>query len=141
MGFGRPREHNLEEMAKELLEWAQKEDSLNLNGFSAKMMIAPSVIIQWTKVDEHFCKAYEIAKALLGQRRERKLSEGTLHVKAYDLNATNYDRFLKEEKMEYAKYESELAKATDTASEKDKENLSVAINTVNFLQSQSEANK
>jgi len=108
MVSGRLREHDREQIAKDLIMWAKKEDSVNLNGFCSSKLIAPSKLSEWAKQDDFFREAYEIAKSFLGERRERLLTNDMLHVKAYDLNAAVYDRFLKEERMEMAKYETLL---------------------------------
>lgn len=117
MAFGRPREYDRDQIALDMIKWAQKEDSLNLNGFCAINLIAPSKISQWAREEDHFRLSYEITKAILAERREKSLSDDKLHVKAYDLNACTYDHFLKETKMELAKFESMLKLA-------DLENLS-----------------
>ena len=108
MAGGRPREHNREQIALDLIEWAKKDDSLNLNGFCADQLIAPSKITLWARENDEFRLAYETAKSFIGRRRESGLINGTLHVKAYDLNAAVYDHFLKEDKREQAKYEADL---------------------------------
>lgn len=108
MVSGRLRKHNREKIAEDLVLWAQKSDSINLNGFCAIKLIAPSKLSEWSKEDEFFREAYEISKAILAERRELFLTSDHLHVKAYDLNACVYDRFLKEERMEMAKYETLL---------------------------------
>jgi hypothetical protein len=108
MAAGRPREHDREKIALDMIEWAKKDDSLNLNGFCAEQLIAPSKITEWARANDEFRLAYETTKAILGRRREQGLINGTLHVKAYDLNACVYDQFLKEDKREQAKYEAEL---------------------------------
>jgi len=105
---GRPRKHDREQIAIDMVEWAHKDDSFNLNGFCAEQLIAPSKITEWARADDEFRLAYETAKAILGTRRERGLATGALHVKAYDLNACVYDQFLKEDKREQAKYEADL---------------------------------
>jgi hypothetical protein len=108
MGSGRLREHDRDQIALDMIEWAQKEDSLNLNGFCAEQLIAPSKISNWAKEEPFFRQAYEITKAILAERRERRLAEDKLHVKAFDLNASVYDHFLKETRMEIAKFEAML---------------------------------
>lgn len=107
---GRPQVHDREKLAKELIEWAQLPDSINLNGFccTRKPPIAPSKIILFRNESNVFREAYETAKAFLAERREKMLNAETLHVKAYDLNATVYDEFLKEEKRQQAAYEAKL---------------------------------
>ncbi len=107
---GRPREHDRDQVAKDLIEWAKKDDSINLNKFCAYYdpIIPPSKISEWAKEDSKFREAYQSAKSFLGYRREEMLNKDKLHVKAYDLNATTYDHFLKEEKKEMAIFQSEL---------------------------------
>jgi hypothetical protein len=109
---GRPREHDRDKIASELLDWAKKEDSINLNKFccTREPPLAPSVVLRWSKECDKFRLAYETAKSYLGFRREEWLSAETLHVKAYDLNATNYDMFMRDDKRQQAEYEASLKK-------------------------------
>lgn len=104
MANGRPQEHDRVQLAKDLVAWSELETSLNLNGFCGKYHIVPSKVSQFAREDETFRLAYEEAKANLGERREVLLSQGKLHVKAYDLNACVYDHFLKEERRDEAKF-------------------------------------
>lgn len=110
---GRPREHDRYQIAIDLIEWAQKDDSYNLNGFTAETLIDPSKLINWAKEDESFRQALNIAKGILGKRREQGLTEGKVHQKAYDLNATVYDRYLKDERREDIDYALERKAAID----------------------------
>lgn len=109
---GRPREHDRDAIAQQMIEWAKDEESINLNQFCCTLdpPIAPSTIILWTKECSEFRKSYEKTKAFLGYRREQRLNSGKLHVKAFDLNATVYDLFTKEDRRESAEFESELRK-------------------------------
>ena len=109
---GRPRIHDRDQIALELIEWAKQGDSINLNKFccTREPPIPPSKITQWAKESIEFRQAYETAKAFLGFRREEWLTKERLHVKAYDLNATTYDAFLREERREQSAYESSLKK-------------------------------
>lgn len=112
MAGGRPREHNREQIAKDLIEWAKKPDSINLCKFCAyyEPIIPPSKMSEWAAQDNTFREAYEAAKLFLGFRREEMLSKDQLHVKAYDLNATVYDYFMDEKKEKTARFESSLGK-------------------------------
>ena len=118
MVSGRLRMHDREQIAKDMIEWAKLDTSTNLNGFCAtrEPPMAPSKVTLWAKEDDFFRQAYEATKAIIGMRRERNLSNGSLHTKAYDLNAKVYDHFLKEEWKETVKYESELNKPVEDAS-------------------------
>lgn len=122
---GRPRHHNREQIAIDIIEWAKKPDSINLNKFCAYYdpIIPPSKISEWAKEDVSFREAYESAKMFLGFRREEWMSQELLHVKAYDLNATVYDYFLKEEKLEMVKMQAALNKET----EKEKQNIIIQL--------------
>lgn len=93
----RPREHDREEIAVKMVEWAYKDDSFNLCGFCGEEQISPCKISQWANQCEDFRKAYTLTKALLGDRRERGLKEGKVHQKAYDLNARTYDKPMHEQ--------------------------------------------
>lgn len=110
MPAGRPVETDYIQRAKELLEWAQLDDSINLNGFCCTRTppIPPSHITRWRNASEEFREAYETAKTFLADRREKNLSSNKLHVKAYDLNATVYDQFMKDEKRIQAELEAEI---------------------------------
>lgn len=107
---GRPRIHDREQIAKELIEWAEDSESINLNKFccTRKPPLAPSMITNWARECDNFQRAYETAKAFLGARREEMLTENKLHVKAYDLNANTYDYFLKEERRAEKEFEASL---------------------------------
>lgn len=112
MTAGRPREHNREKIAEDLIEWAKLDGSINFNKFccTREPPIAPSKLTHWAAECEEFRQALETARAFIGARREEMLTQGTLHVKAYDLNANTYDYFLKMERREQAKFESDLKK-------------------------------
>lgn len=107
---GRPREHDRDQIAKDMVEWAKLPDSINLCGFccTREPPMNPRKISEWSKECNTFREAYETAKAFLGNRREKMLNEEMLHVKAYDLNATTYDQFLKDEKRQQMEFEASL---------------------------------
>ncbi len=107
---GRPREWDRDQIGRELLEWGMLDDSINLNGFccTRNPPLDPSKITIWANECENFRKAYMAVKAFIAIRREKKLSDNTLHVKAYDLNASVYDYFLKQERRDQLAYEASL---------------------------------
>lgn len=106
--MGRPRVHDREQIAKDMIAWSLLPDSINLNKFCGMKGINPPKITDWAREDENFRAAYEEAKANLGFRREEWLNSNKLHVKAYDLNAANYDHFLKDDRRQQAEYEAKL---------------------------------
>lgn len=107
---GRPQEHDRLKIAEDLVIWSKKDTSINLCAFCGENDIDPCNITQWANECVIFHKAYSKAKSLLGARREKKLSEGTLHQKAYHLNANTYDHFLKTETREEKLFDHELQK-------------------------------
>lgn len=132
---GRPREHDRDQIALDLIKWAQRDDSINLNHFCSSNLLAPSKISQWAKEDDSFRQAYEIAKSFIGYRREMLLNQDMLHVKAYDLNAAVYDYFLKEERRAQAEFESDLKSKEDkAASQQFVEKYDAFINQLERLQ-------
>ena len=104
---GRPRLHDRDQMADKLREWCAKDDSTNLNGFCAQEMISPDMIIDWAAENPKFAEAMKTAKACIADRREKYLAQGKLHIKAYDLNATTYDKFMKIERREAIEHEAQ----------------------------------
>lgn len=134
---GRPREHDREKIAENLLIWAEKGDSINLNKFCAINKITPSKLSNWAKEEEGFRQSYELAKAHLAYRREEHLSFGALHVKAYDICAPAYDYFLKEEKRAQAEYEMMLkTQAEINVSDEIKAMFDATMNQLSSLQSE-----
>lgn len=120
--MNRPREYDREEIEEKLLAWSLLDTSFNLCAFCGEVPIAPTMLIGWTKTDKEFSKSYEIVKARIGQRREQGLNKGLVHVKAYDLNAVNYDPFIKDSRRAEMEYEMSLKTAADS-----KQNIEVSI--------------
>lgn len=110
---GRPRIHDREQIAIDLIEWAKKPDSMNFNKFCALYdpPFPATKLLDWSSEDpKGFRVAYNTAKAFIAFRREEKLATEELHVKAFDLNATVYDLLAKAEQRDKLAYESKLKK-------------------------------
>ncbi len=117
------KRNDREEVAKQLLEWAKKDSSINLCEFCVefcKPMIQPSLLYKWGCEDPVFRKTYELAKSFIAYRRERKLNTEELHVKAYDLNARAYDFFLDTKKQKEAQENAEATVKAKQALEAEK---------------------
>jgi hypothetical protein len=135
---GRPREHNRDQIALDLLEWVQKDDSTNLCGFCADMMLDPCKISQWASEDSEFRKCVNIAKMHIARRRESMVNARLLYSKAYEMNAPVYDLFLKEEKQLQAQFESRLKQEEQTTvKEEDKTRFDAIMSQLSSLQSAS----
>ena len=135
---GRPRKHDREQIANDMLEWAQQPDSINLNKFCAhyKPHIPPSKISNWAKEDDVFRQAYEVTNAFLAYRREEWLNDKRLHVKAYDLNAYVHDHFMNENRKEHAAYESSLKSQEQiNISEADQKRFDTLMGQISSMQS------
>ena len=113
MAGGRPP-IDIEKVQLDMLAWSLLPTSTNLCGFSGQFEIPPSVITRYARTNEEFSATYEIVKARLAQRREEGLVKGTVHQKAYDLNAKTYDGYLKAESRDDIDYDTEKKKEMDT---------------------------
>lgn len=137
MVMGRPREHDRNAIAQELIEWSKLPDSTNLNGFccSRNPPLPPTKIFQWAKECDYFRQCVDCAKAALAERREKMLNMDLLHAKAYDINARVYDAFLKDEVRQHAEFESKLkTQETESATETQKEGLNALLSQLSKLQ-------
>lgn len=106
---GRPRTYDRDEVEQNLISWALREDSVSMTGFSADYLIPPSVVLKWVRADpDGFGQTYDVVRSLIAKRREHRLNNGQLHIKAYDLNASHYDRYLKDDQQADKKYEADL---------------------------------
>ncbi|HEX4374873.1 MAG TPA: hypothetical protein VHZ50_16330 [Puia sp.] len=114
MGIGRPRIYDREKIFQDLLEWAKLPDSINLCKFCAINELDPDLILQWSRDEPELSRTYRTVKSFIGARREELLNKNKLHTKAYDLNATNYDFFLKDEKRQQLEYEASLKSSQDS---------------------------
>jgi hypothetical protein len=141
---GRPRKHNREQIACDIIEWAKKDDSINLNKFCAYCdpPISPRKLSEWSKESQEFRESVETAKAFLAFRREEWLTKDMLHVKGYDLSASAYDYFIKEEKRDQAEFEALLkSKETNQVSEDIIEQYQAVMEQIKQRQSEASARK
>lgn len=134
---GRPRKHDRDRIAIDMILWAKKDESINFNKFCALYdpPFAPSKITEWSKEEEAFREAYEIACAFLAFRREENLNSGKLHVKAYDLNASVYDYFVRLERRQHMEFEESLKSSeNNTIPEEAIQRFDAFMNQLNRLQ-------
>ena len=126
---GSPRKYDREKIAKDLIAWARKESSVNLCDFcsSREPPLDPRKLSHWAITDNKFSESFNAAKAFLGARRERLVNEGKFHTRTYEMNATTYDHFMKNEKRSQSVFESILKKK-----ENDKKESQVVINVTDY---------
>lgn len=138
MPAGRPREHNREQIAIDIIEWAKKPDSINLNKFCVNYEppFPPTQLSIWGSQEPEFRKSVEIAKGHLAARREEKLNSEELHVKGYDLNASVYDLLIRDERRQQLEFESKLkAQEVSTVSEQQEAQHKALMNQLDSLKS------
>ena len=66
-------------LANALVQWAQKDTSLNINDFFLNLLLSPNSVKNFFGESEYFSRAYDIALRLIGSRRERLAREGVIH--------------------------------------------------------------
>lgn len=136
--MGRPREHDREQIAIDIIKWAEKDDSINVNKFCAlyEPKFSTKKLSEWSKEDENFRESYDIAKAFLAFRREEWLNEDKLHVKSYDITAAAYDYIVREEKRSQAEFEAKIKSPQDNqVNEEDRSLLESLLSQLSSLQS------
>ena len=99
----------------ELLEWAKRDDSINLNQYCWEFNVPYSAIISLRNNYDSFKDLFSIVKSAIAVRRETMLTEENLHVKSYTLNAFVYDQFMREEHMDRKEHEMKLKALLDDA--------------------------
>jgi hypothetical protein len=113
--FGRPSKYDKKKIAEELIEWAKKPTSINLNGFCCEHdpILAPQLLLIWTREDPDFLSAYCEAKAFIGKRREELHNQDVIKPKTYAIHAPVYDIFLQDDSDETFILQSEIKANTD----------------------------
>ncbi len=133
MAGGRPRIWDREEILKKLIEWAKKDDSINLCGFCGSILLDFETYCKFVRESEEFRQAHTTVKLILANRREQRHSEGLLAGKCFDLNARTYDLFAKEEHRDEKTFEAKLK--SDTEKETSQEVLDGVTRTLQQISS------
>lgn len=94
---GRPRIYDGDLIAKELLEWVEKEDSINLCAFCADKKYLPLLLWRLEKDNQAFSDAYMLAKMRLAERRERYTNDNSLNYGSFQRYQSVYDPFLRKD--------------------------------------------
>lgn len=115
MVMGRPREYDRENIFKQLLEWVQLPNSLNLNAFcyGCEPKISPRKLLSFVDEDDNFRELYEIAKSCVAARREEANCDKLLSDAAYGRSARYFDYFEKQHWKKEKVFESHLRKEED----------------------------
>lgn len=67
-----------ESLSEEMVEWAQKDESLFLQEFPLKNGYSPTKFLKWVEINESFANAVDYARNMLGIRREGKALNGEI---------------------------------------------------------------
>ena len=99
--MGRPKVYDAAVIIKQLLNWANREDSINMVQFCADHGYLSGLIWKLESENIDFSRAYELAKMKLAARREQLVNAEHLNYGAYQRYQSQYDPFLrKAEKQE-----------------------------------------
>ena len=121
------KKYDMEEESAAILEWAKKEDSINLNGYCIERQHPAEYISVFCKRSKEFDFYCGLALCYLAVRREKLVSAGKLYQGTWMRNASVYDRLLRYHEREQKQYESDLRIGEK---EKDSINLSDLITTL-----------
>lgn len=139
MPAGRPRIHDRQKIAQDLVEWAAKDDSININKFTSYYdpPFSTTKLWVWAEEDPEFRNSYETAKQRVATRREEWLNDKRLHVKAFDISQYAYDPFLHKDRADFAAFMAALkVEEQKQISTEDKSRFDDFIKTFKALQKQ-----
>jgi len=97
MVAGRPPVYDWIKEAQDLDEWSQSEDATTLYDFTDKKPYLASQLVDFAACSPKFSEALKKAKERIARRREKKVSEGKLHIAAWGRSARLYDSMLRKE--------------------------------------------
>lgn len=111
LNAGRPTKFDKVEEAEELLKWAGQDDALVLRMFAPLRGYSCDTLYRWVEEDEAFRHAFNIARDIIGTRRELKLINKDNAV-PFNRYATLYDETLLKHERADKEFDSNLAKST-----------------------------
>ena len=147
---GRPREHDYEKEAADLLAWSLKPDALSLYEFTDSKTYLASELSEFAKREKVFAEALHKAKERIAIRRERMCNAQALDktiwartVHVYDHLMVSADEFKAERdnkrKKDLIDHEAKVKAENNGGSQSDSERLEAALSLINYLQSESSA--
>ena len=124
-GFGKKpvSDDFLNDLAKQLVEWCQREDALTINKFCEMIGIARSTYDSWTKRETKLKQAHEFAKMCISNR----MMEGAIYLnKGMRENAVSHLLPLYSDEYREASHLRASLRAQDNTGEK--QNITVEMN-------------
>jgi hypothetical protein len=91
---GAPKTYDDNLIMEQMLDWAKKEDSINICGFCVKYGYTPQLIWRLEQSNASFDIAYNLVKMQLSERRERLTNENKLNYGSYNRYQKMLDPFL-----------------------------------------------
>jgi hypothetical protein len=108
MVAGRPIEYDLEEMAKELIEWSKEATSLNLIGFSSPRGFSVTRLPDYARTNPKFSEALQLAKENISQNRFDAACAEVMPEKFYSRCEGMYDPLYHRHERREKKFDSQL---------------------------------
>jgi hypothetical protein len=101
---------DVDDLARELLEWAHKENSLVLRQFVAQKGYSENTFFRWMDKNEKLREAYNIARSLVGCHREHCALYGTIKERIF----LQYQSFYDPEYKRIVEWEASLRQPEQT---------------------------
>lgn len=114
---GLEKTHDREDYAQKLLEWVEKPSSIHMISFCAQHKLPGSVISRWSKENDVFRQAVEIARPILADRQEYLVQIGRMDLKQTARMAGYYNDILNEYERGEKTFDNSLKKDLETTKE------------------------
>lgn len=108
---GRPTKFDKKEEAEELLKWASQDDAFILRMFAPLRGYSTDTLYRWVEEDAEFRHAYNIARDLIGTRRELRLIDKD-NATPFNRYATMYDDKLHKHERDEKLFDAKVAADT-----------------------------
>lgn len=113
--IGRPNEYDIEMEAQALLEWAQTDRATSMLKFAAERMYPVDYLCRWANESEIFCSALNVAKAMIGARREELASQGLMPEGIQKRTHAMYDKMTHAFEREEKTFDASLKKDVEAS--------------------------
>lgn len=107
----RRNKYKPEEVAEQLLEWVQEEDSVTITAFCADYGYHMQYVDRWRTISPEFSYAFDIARMKIAERRERLHNTDLVKVAPYTRYQSLYDPFLQKHEREEKEFESKTKRS------------------------------
>jgi hypothetical protein len=105
---GRPRQHDRELMAKDIIEWVQDEDNWIIKEWRIKHMMTRDTVMEMCRDSKVFADAYKYANDKIASRRERMHFLGEMKDNLFNRMLRVYDKDIDSQERDNLAYEYSL---------------------------------